>query len=263
MGLLDDAIRQHLDLKRRRGADPAEIQRAEQEALGPVRRDPFDYAPDEFESASIADDRLRTYGNEDELHDADEYEEYGVEEEWEEEFEDEPSEPRVPDFETPRSEAGYPDSTRLMDHEALEDLEPPPADSPSYPAQHGQGTGAGDETMQYDVEEALAYESEKAEPEADWGESSEEWVEPERGPESPSEQGEPPHHFESDQAEPGSESYAPDEDFRGGDQRDTGARGAKPEDDMLEETPDLLQDAPDHDRLWFEQRPTRDSDFDE
>src|SRR5690349_4910743 len=40
MGLLDDAIREHLDLKRRRGADPAEVERAEREALGPVRRGP-------------------------------------------------------------------------------------------------------------------------------------------------------------------------------------------------------------------------------
>src|ERR1700761_4775359 len=40
MGLLDDAIRDHLDLKRRRGADPAEVERAEREALGPVRRNP-------------------------------------------------------------------------------------------------------------------------------------------------------------------------------------------------------------------------------
>src|ERR1700722_19947397 len=38
MGLLDDAIREHLDLKRRRGADPTEVERAEREALGPVRR---------------------------------------------------------------------------------------------------------------------------------------------------------------------------------------------------------------------------------
>jgi hypothetical protein len=38
MGLLDDAIREHLDLKRRRGADPSEIAREESEALGPVRR---------------------------------------------------------------------------------------------------------------------------------------------------------------------------------------------------------------------------------
>jgi hypothetical protein len=40
MGLLDEAIREHLDLKRRRGADPVEVSRQEQEALGPVRREP-------------------------------------------------------------------------------------------------------------------------------------------------------------------------------------------------------------------------------
>src|SRR6201988_4978000 len=45
MGLLDDAIREHLDLKRRRGADPTEVERLEREALGPVRRG--GYEPDE------------------------------------------------------------------------------------------------------------------------------------------------------------------------------------------------------------------------
>jgi hypothetical protein len=33
MGLLDDAIREHLELKRRRGADPAEVAREQHEAL--------------------------------------------------------------------------------------------------------------------------------------------------------------------------------------------------------------------------------------
>ena len=36
MGLLDDAIREHLELKRRGGADPGEIASKEQEALDPV-----------------------------------------------------------------------------------------------------------------------------------------------------------------------------------------------------------------------------------
>ena len=36
MGLLDDAIREHLELKRRTGADPGEIARKEHEALDPV-----------------------------------------------------------------------------------------------------------------------------------------------------------------------------------------------------------------------------------
>jgi hypothetical protein len=41
MGLLDDAIREHLELKRRRGADPDEIARQEDEALGDPRRGEF------------------------------------------------------------------------------------------------------------------------------------------------------------------------------------------------------------------------------
>src|SRR5689334_24120454 len=34
MGLLDDAIREHLELKRRTGADPADVERLEREAFG-------------------------------------------------------------------------------------------------------------------------------------------------------------------------------------------------------------------------------------
>ena len=40
MGVLDDAIREHLDLKRQRGADPSEVERQAAEALGPARREP-------------------------------------------------------------------------------------------------------------------------------------------------------------------------------------------------------------------------------
>jgi hypothetical protein len=36
MGLLDDAIREHLELRRRRGADPGAVAREEHEALSPV-----------------------------------------------------------------------------------------------------------------------------------------------------------------------------------------------------------------------------------
>jgi hypothetical protein len=32
--------------------------------------------------------------------------------------------------------------------------------------------------------------------------------------------------------------------------------------DLLEETPEFLEETPEHDRLWFEQRPPRDFDFD-
>src|ERR671910_738008 len=46
MGLLDDAIREHLELKRRGGADPDEVARQEDEALGDPRSGEF-VQPDE------------------------------------------------------------------------------------------------------------------------------------------------------------------------------------------------------------------------
>jgi hypothetical protein len=39
MGLLDEAIREHLELKRRSGADPSAVAREEREALAPVLTD--------------------------------------------------------------------------------------------------------------------------------------------------------------------------------------------------------------------------------
>lgn len=45
MGLLDDAIREHLELKRRAGADPGEIARTANEALAPVVPDPAPHEP--------------------------------------------------------------------------------------------------------------------------------------------------------------------------------------------------------------------------
>jgi hypothetical protein len=45
MGLLDEAIREHLELKRRSGADPGAIAREEREALAPVFPDEIAQEP--------------------------------------------------------------------------------------------------------------------------------------------------------------------------------------------------------------------------
>ncbi len=70
MGLLDEAIRQHLELKRRHGADPSEVARQEQEALGPPRRgtaaeeveladpDELELSEDELADEDLADEEL-------------------------------------------------------------------------------------------------------------------------------------------------------------------------------------------------------------
>jgi hypothetical protein len=41
------------------------------------------------------------------------------------------------------------------------------------------------------------------------------------------------------------------------------ASAEEPVEDVLEETPDFLRETPEQDRLWFEQRPPRDFDFNE
>ena len=54
MGILDEAIREHLELKRQHGADESELQQLEDEAFGPPGRpgddasDPAAEAPTEF-----------------------------------------------------------------------------------------------------------------------------------------------------------------------------------------------------------------------
>jgi hypothetical protein len=156
MGLLDDAIREHLELKRRHGASEEEVAQEEAEALGPARRDfPLPAAAEEGQSAEA-----------------------------EGEVEDAPPEA----IEPPSAET------------AIDEPEPrPPTPDTRHP---------------------------EPEPEP------EQAFEPEPRPPTPDTR-----HPEPDEPE----------------QRD--------DDDVLEETPEFLQDAPEHDRLWFEQKPPRDFDF--
>jgi hypothetical protein len=61
MGMLDDAIREHLELKRRHGADPQEVARQEDEALGPIpgREDGEEHdGKHEGEAPEINEDQL-------------------------------------------------------------------------------------------------------------------------------------------------------------------------------------------------------------
>src|SRR6185436_5470819 len=53
MGLLDDAIREHLELKRRHGANPDEVARQENEALGETRRAEFARPEGEAPAAEV------------------------------------------------------------------------------------------------------------------------------------------------------------------------------------------------------------------
>ena len=222
MGLLDDAIREHLDLKRRRGADPDEVERAEREALGPVRRgrgEPEDVA------AGLEPDVGPAYDHE--------------EQDWGDEVaDDEPPEPKKksrkffsrksrtasePDFSDEAMDE--PESRLLHDHPAFSEPtsvhEPAPSPATAAPA---QGPASSRERHGGDPDAASARPAATPaapEPEPGGGQTVEYNVEAA---------------LEANEGEEG--------------------------DDVLEETPEFLQDTPDHDRLWFEQRPPRDFDFD-
>lgn len=218
MGLLDDAIRDHLDLKRRRGADPAEVERAEREALGPVRR-----GPQEPVAIAPADEPDAGYDREDDAawdqlaHDAAQgHEDLEFDDgyEYRDEYPEPPPAASRVDLDQPppsgsdvgvagSDERALPDAVEFSDHGAPAGEPPLPHQAPpgAYEGAGNSGSraGAGGETAEYDVERAM-----------------------EREPDA----------------------------------------GGTSEEDMLQETPEFLQDTPDHDRLWFEQRPPKDFDFD-
>jgi hypothetical protein len=227
MGLLDDAIREHLELKRRRGADPAEIERDEQEALGPVRRTPEEEAQPGLEASTAPEggehggelaepwddpfaDESEALAEEPGLFDAEQepFADEGSPFEDDDPFRDEPparssAVPTEPDA-----------ATQIFDQEPEE--EPPPPRSATPPPSRGH---LGEETAEFDV------------PNVD---------EPEDAGDA--------------EAQSTDQGHEPAPADRGGEK--------KADEDVLEETPEFLQDAPDHDRLWFEQRPPRDFDFD-
>ena len=175
MGLLDDAIREHLELKRRHGADPDEVSRQEREALGaPVRGEFAKPAGDQpaeagAPAAAETDEDAAEAAAPDEL-------------------------AGVPEFDEPPEMQGEP--------------EPEPAERPAAREPEPQ---PGDEEDPWLVEDLADPEPEPA-------------PEPETKPQPA--------------AAPGDGE------------------------DVLEETPDFLQETPEHERLWFEQKPPRDFDWD-
>jgi hypothetical protein len=123
MGLLDDAIRQHLELKRRHGADPQEVARQEDEALGPiVGHEPRD--EDEHEMPEIHDDQLALVDEPPAPYEPPDAEEPEEEPELSHVGEDEAEEPAF-DVQQPTVEFS------AEEHEAAQE---PPSDSDEEPA---------------------------------------------------------------------------------------------------------------------------------
>jgi hypothetical protein len=198
MGLLDDAIREHLDLKRRRGADPTEIAREEDEALGPVRRsEPSASAP----AAEVADS------------------------------------PHADGYEHDHEPAALEDPAGAYADEVYAD-EPAAyaADLDPEPERHDDAPVPADPPQTH-TEPYAERESETATP-----------------PHGDPLLHQPTREFsahELDEALGEEPAPAPAADREGGGE----------DEDVLEETPDFLQETPEHDRLWFEQKPPKDFDF--
>jgi hypothetical protein len=203
MGVLDDAIREHLDLKRRHGAGEDEVRRQEEEALGPARRA---VAPADSEDGDATGDQTpaEVEAAQPELSEA------------------------IPD-EAVRSDVQAEDDIELHVHdaepEAFEDGAPAETVAPSPAEDLEQDQVALGDTPQSGFAR----------------------VEDEHLPEEEVlEDDEPLEDDELDEDEP-------PEDNEGQSDEDA---------DLLEDTPDFLQETPEHDRLWFEQKPPRDFDFD-
>jgi len=243
MGLLDDAIREHLDLKRRRGADPTEVERSERDALGPVRRTPERVPGDDSEPergvgpevgaapGAIYDDGLVSSDQPGEAalapNEPDVYEPPGSAQEGVEPRSGEfapPPPSRLPGPELDEDEPSWSYDEPSAAHESRPGpqagLAPPP-----HLAESERLDDQADHTAEYDVAAALGSEHRAEPPVTDLA------------AEAADERGAPAH------ADPHGAASGEDED-------------------VLEETPEFLQDTPDHDRLWFEQRPPKDFDFD-
>jgi hypothetical protein len=181
MGLLDEAIREHLELKRRHGADPTDVARAEREALGPAVRE---------------------------------------------------SVPGAAGGQVATAEAEAP--------EAVTELAPEPAEAESEPASE-PAPDVAPTAAEPPVEEPVPEQATAV------FDADEIFAEEDAAALAPR----PAEHEDPDAPPPGAGSHPSDE---------TAAAGAG--DDVLEETPEFLQETPEHDRLWFEQKPPRDFDFD-
>ena len=258
MGILDEAIREHLELKRQHGADDGELQQLEDEAFGPAERPGTEASGDAQAEAPTEFMTVPETGEEPQQR----------------------HEPSVADLQ-----------------------EAPPAPEPSEDeeeqpvAEEDREAIAEQPTQHFDVEEELAVESGSAPSDEELVE--EEMDEPRLAPVDPLvdmeaveeieveaaapatelEDEDEEDEFWSDQRlseeldqaldaplpdEPVAEAQEPDEDAPVEDEpAPESSRSPGGEHDVLEDTPDFLEDAPEDDDLWFEQKPPKDFDFDD
>lgn len=307
MSILDDAIREHLELKRAHGADEAELKKLEDEAFGPPGRpeepDPFAEAPTEFmatpETVAPAGESGGRRINVADLQEpppprpAEEREEPRVEATDTIEPEADaplapaedvaqaapPAEEELPVIDEPSAteheivvapaedtaesgpetgerQAISEQPTELFDIEAEMGTEDAPAAEPAEEIQASRADApAAPLADEEDEEDEEFWSEQRLSDELDQALEAPVIDEPELSPltdehEIPAPVAEPSALVPEDQDEDEDDHARPDYD------PDTG------HEDVLEDTPDFLEDAPEDDELWFEQKPPKDFDLD-
>lgn len=229
MGLLDDAIREHLELKRRSGADARQLAQLEHEAFGPIRRG--DPALDVGTGGSEAEAEAEAAESGQAAADAHAHE-------------DAPARPAPVAGDLGWDEPAAPepgDEPRWEDEPAVSapELEPLPLPVPETDSVFPLEPAHPPE----EVEEA-------------WEDEFELEAEADPAPEASRPVDQPTAAYSLDELEtldaaepaPSPPDVVPADDEPG-------------EHDVLEETPEFLEETPEHDRLWFEQKPPKDFDF--
>jgi hypothetical protein len=281
MGILDDAIKEHLELKRQHGAADDELKQLEDEAFGAAERpgdeesapDPLAEAPTEFmeqppEAAPAGKEPETARSRRPDIADLQE------------------PPPPPPGESAPEPEAPAEEESPAMEHEAVPE---PPAPAPEIstgPTTEEREAIAEQPTEMFDIEEELG--ASKAEAPSEEELVEEEMEEPRLAPVDPLAGLE-----DDDAPEPLIEDDE-DDDFwdekRLSDELDQALEAPVeveeeeedavfkpepasepeaekpapgPDEDVLEETPDFLEEAPEDDQLWFEQKPPKDFDFDD
>lgn len=301
MGILDEAIREHLELKRQHGADDTELKQLEDDAFGPPQRPGGpEAAPDVASEAAtefMAQPDLSGVGGtgddgggepaaeapqaaaprREPVADVQEAPERPAEPEDTEQAEEEPEALGPAEERQPAAE-----------HEAVTDL--PDAEAASEapePASHTTEERhiiADQPTQMFDVEKEFeeAPEAGAAAP-SDEELVEEEVAEPRLGPVEPIgaiDGGDDPEDDEDDffdeqrlsdeldqaleaPVEVEEEEYEEFEEEEPASEEDERPAAREGDEDVLEETPDFLEEAPEDDQLWFEQKPPKDFDFDD
>jgi len=294
MSILDEAIREHLELKRQHGADDSELSKLEDEAFGQAERpggepehDPAAEAPTEFmtqpetaeEPAARRETTIADLQEPPPMAPAEE-EQPAMEHEI---IADEP-EPASHSTEERQVIAEQPTELYDLDEELSAEGPPSPSDeelveeeiaeprlAPTDPlagldeAEGGEVSIQGpapDDDDEYDDEDDAFWNEQRLSDELD--QALEAPRDPEPEPLGEAELVEEPELELADksESEPDEEPEAlVEEPDTGAEEAEAAPRAA--DEDVLEETPDFLEETPEDDQLWFEQKPPKDFDFDD